>query len=144
PRYALPILGMVLGNGLNGASLALDRFLGTVRREKDAIEARLALGQSARLALRPLMQDAARSGMMTIVNNLSAAGIVWIPGIMTGQILAGMAPEEAVKYQIMIMFLLAGANALGVVSVILLAGWRLTDKRHRLRLDRLQERDLRR
>ncbi|MGB0681211.1 MAG: ABC transporter permease [Magnetovibrionaceae bacterium] len=138
PRYALPILGMILGNSLNGASLALDRLMGTVAREKAAIEAQLALGADIHQALGPLVRDAARAGMMTIINSMSASGVVFIPGLMTGQVLAGVPPAEAVKYQIIIMFLIAGANALGVTGMLVLARYRLTDSRHRLRLDRLK------
>jgi putative ABC transport system permease protein len=75
--------------------------------------------------------------MVPIINQMSAAGIVTLPGIMTGQILAGLEPIEAVKYQILLMFLLAGASGLAAVATAFLAARRLTDERQRLRLDRL-------
>jgi putative ABC transport system permease protein len=68
---------------------------------------------------------------------MSAAGVVTLPGIMTGQILAGLDPMEAVKYQILLMFLLSGGAGLSAVAVVFLAARHLTDKRQRLRLDRL-------
>ena len=68
---------------------------------------------------------------------MSAIGLVSIPGMMTGQILAGVEPMEAVKYQLLIMFLIAGGTALGVLGAVLGGARFLTDKRHRLRLDRL-------
>jgi putative ABC transport system permease protein len=68
---------------------------------------------------------------------MSAAGIITLPGMMTGQILAGMDPVEAVKYQILIMFLLAGGTGFGVLGAVYGAAWRVTDERHRLRLDRV-------
>ncbi len=68
---------------------------------------------------------------------MSAAGLVTLPGMMTGQIIAGMDPLEAVKYQILIMFLLAGGTGIGALGAVYGAAWRLTDERHRLRLDRL-------
>jgi putative ABC transport system permease protein len=71
---------------------------------------------------------------------MSAAGIVTLPGIMTGQILAGLDPLEAVKYQILLMFLLSGGSGLSALVVSYLAAWRLTDQRQRLRLDRLSNR----
>ena len=76
--------------------------------------------------------------MLPIINQMSAAGVVTLPGIMTGQILAGMDPVEAVKYQILLMFLLSGGSGLAAVSIAYLAAWRLTDSRQRLRLDRLR------
>jgi putative ABC transport system permease protein len=139
PRYAIPLSGIILGNVLNSASLSLDSFLGSVRRERPAIEAQLALGATYREAIAPLVRDAIRRGLLPIINQMSAAGVVTLPGIMTGQILAGLDPLEAVKYQILLMFLLSGGSGLSALAASYLAAWRLTDERQRLRLDRLQQ-----
>jgi len=138
PHYAIPLAGIILGNVLNSASLSLDSFLGAVRRERQAIESRLSLGESYREAIAPLVREAIRRGLLPIINQMSAAGIVTLPGIMTGQILAGLDPLEAVKYQILLMFLLSGGSGLSALATSYLAAWRLTDERQRLRLDRLQ------
>jgi len=138
PRYAVPLAGIVLGSVLNAASLALDSLLGGVGRERAAIEARLALGTPYRDAIRPLLRTAIRRGLLPVINQMSAAGIVTLPGIMTGQILAGLDPLEAAKYQILLMFLLSGGSGLAAVVVAYLAAWRLGDGRDRLRLDRLR------
>jgi putative ABC transport system permease protein len=140
PRYAVPLAGIVLGNVLNAASLTLDGMLGGVGRERAAIEARLALGETFAACTRPLLRTSIRRGLLPTINTMSAAGIVTLPGIMTGQILAGMDPMEAVKYQILLMFLLAGGSGMASVAVALLARRRLTDPRQRLRLDRLKPR----
>lgn len=140
PRYALPLTGIILGNVLNAGAITLDGVLSGVPAERAAIEARLALGDTFAEATRPLAVAAVRRGLLPIINQMSAAGLVTLPGIMTGQILAGMDPLEAVKYQILLMFLLAGASGLVAVSVTLLAMRRLTDERQRLRLDRLRRR----
>ena len=140
PRYAVPLAGIVLGNVLNGASLALDSLLGGVVRERAAIEAQLALGAPYRQAMRGLVRASVRRALLPIVNTMSAAGLVTLPGIMTGQILAGMDPFEAAKYQILLIFLLAGGSGLASVAVVELAARRLTDDRQRLRLDRLTAR----
>jgi putative ABC transport system permease protein len=79
-----------------------------------------------------------RRGTLPIINQMSAAGLITLPGIMTGQILAGMDPVAAVKYQILLMFLLAGSSVLAAGAVALLALRRLTDARERLRLDWLK------
>jgi putative ABC transport system permease protein len=136
-HVAIPLAGIILGSVLNAGSLALDAMLEGVTRERGAIEARLALGVRYRAAMRPLVRDAARRGMVPIINQMSAAGIITLPGIMTGQILAGMAPMAAVKYQILLMFLLGGASGLTAVGMALMVAWRLGDERERLRLDRL-------
>jgi len=75
--------------------------------------------------------------LIPIINAMAAAGIVSLPGMMTGQILAGIPPVEAVKYQILIMFLIAGGTGLGLLSAVYGGVYRLSDNRHRLRLDRL-------
>lgn len=137
PRYTIALVGIVLGSVLNAASLALDGMLSGIRRERGAIEAQLALGASARQAFAPLVRASVRRGIVPSVNQMAAAGIITLPGIMTGQIIAGMDPVEAAKYQILLMFLLCGASGLAAMGAAWLAMRRLTDARDRLRLDRL-------
>jgi putative ABC transport system permease protein len=137
PHDAIPLAGIILGSVLNSASLALDSFLGSVGRERTAIEARLALGDTYQAAVAALVRNAIRRGMLPVINQMSAAGIVTLPGIMTGQILAGLDPLEAVKYQILLMFLLSGGSGMAAAIAAYAAAWRMTDKRDRLLLDRL-------
>jgi putative ABC transport system permease protein len=138
PRYAVPLAGIILGNVLNAASISLDSVLGGASRERAAVEARLALGETYWAAMAPLIRTSIRRGLLPIINQMSAAGIVTLPGIMTGQILAGLDPLEAVKYQILLMFLLSGGSGLSAVAVAYLSAARLSDDRQRLRLDRLR------
>ena len=139
PRFALPLLGMILGNTMTGISLGLFTLTTGLRRERVAVEAQLALGATRRQATLPVTRDALRSALMPIINSMAATGLVALPGMMTGQILAGAEPVEAVKYQMLIMFLIAGGTALGAVAAVLGGVYRLTDDRHRLRLDRLAQ-----
>ncbi|WP_119396895.1 ABC transporter permease [Pannonibacter phragmitetus] len=139
-RYAIPLFGMILGNAMTGISLGLDTLTNAAIRERQAIEARIALGASRFEALRPAMREAMRRGMMPMINSMAATGIVSLPGMMTGQILAGVSPAEAVRYQLLIMFLISGATGLGLLLAVLSGAWRLTDRRHRLRPDRLRTR----
>jgi putative ABC transport system permease protein len=136
-RYAIPLAGIVLGNVLNAGSIALDNMLGGVVRERAAIEARLALGETFRQAIQGLARQSLRRALLPAVNQMSAAGIITLPGVMTGQIMAGMDPMEAAKYQILLLFLLSGGSALGAGVVVWLVAARLTDGRQRLRLDRM-------
>ena len=138
PRYAIPLLGMILGNTMTGVSLALDSLVTAATRERVAIEARLALGADRATALRPAARAALRTGLMPIINSMSAAGIIALPGMMTGQILAGADPIEAVRYQILVMFLIAGGTGFGVFLAVVAGSRLLSDSRHRLRLDRLR------
>ncbi len=136
-RVALPILGMILGNTMTGVALGIDSLVSGAARERTAIEARLALGHDRSVAMGGVVHDALRTGFIPTINSMSAVGLVFIPGMMTGQILAGVPPMEAVKYQLLIMFLIAGGTAFGVLGAVLVGARRLTDQRHRLRLDRL-------
>jgi len=137
PRYAIPLLGMILGNTMTGISLGLHALTTGLVRERTGVEAQLALGATRFEAVRPVVRAALTSALMPIVNSMAATGLVALPGMMTGQILAGVAPEEAVKYQILIMFLIAGGTTLGATAAVMGGATRLTDARHRLRLDRL-------
>jgi putative ABC transport system permease protein len=130
PQYAIPLLGMILGNTLNGVSLGLDRLGSELASRRDQIDAILALGATRWEAARPLVQQAIRTGLIPTINAMMAVGIVSLPGMMTGQILAGASPVEAVKYQIVIMFLIASAAALGTVTVVLLSYGRLFNEHH--------------
>jgi putative ABC transport system permease protein len=138
PQYAIPLLGMLFGNSMNGVALGLDRLTQTAWQQRAVFEARLMLGQTWSQAVADIRRDSIRSGLIPIVNAMAAAGIVSLPGMMTGQILAGAAPLEAVKYQILIMFLIAAGTGFGTLAATSLAARRLFDQRHRLRLDRLR------
>jgi putative ABC transport system permease protein len=138
PQYAIPLLGMLLGNTMNGIALALDRLTQSAWEMRETIEARLMLGYRAQDAVADIRQQVFRSGLTPIINAMAAAGIVSLPGMMTGQILAGAEPVEAVKYQILIMFLISAGAGFGTLAAVHLGVRRLFDERERLRLDRLR------
>nr|WP_207161141.1 iron export ABC transporter permease subunit FetB [Halorhodospira halophila] len=138
PQYAIPLLGMLLGNTMNGIALSVDRLTDGAWQQRDVIEARLALGEPWGVAVEQIRRDAMRSGMIPMINAMAAAGIVSLPGMMTGQILAGAPPMEAVKYQILIMFLITVGTGFGTLAAVWFAARRLFDERERLRLDRLR------
>lgn len=132
PRYLIPLLGMVLGNGLTGVSLGLERCLASFDEERDTIELWIAAGASPWEAARPSAAKSLRAGLIPILNAMSVAGMVTIPGMMTGQILGGTEPSLAARYQILVMFLIAGATAAGTIGVVLLAVRARFDERGRL------------
>ncbi len=140
PRYLIPLLGMVLGNSLTGISLGIDRALSQLDEGQDRVEWALSMGASRWETARPVAAEALRTGMIPIINAMTVVGLVTIPGMMTGQILGGVDPSLAARYQIMIMFLIAGATALGAVGAILASLASLFDAEHRLRLERLVRR----
>ncbi len=137
PRVLVPLIGIILGSVMSAISVGLNGLGIAVSRDRNAIEARLALGATRFEALGGPMRGAIRAGLIPILNQMSAAGLVTLPGMMTGQILAGADPRAAAAYQILTLFLLASAGLLGTVAAVYGAAWRLTDARHRLRPDRL-------
>jgi putative ABC transport system permease protein len=139
PQYAIPLLGMLMGNTMNGIALGLERLTATAWSQRQVIEARLILGESWKEAIADIRKESVRGGMIPIINSMAVAGLVSLPGMMTGQILAGSPPVEAVKYQILIMFLIASGTGFGTMAAVRLGAHRLFDDRHRLRLDRLKK-----
>jgi UDP-glucose/iron transport system permease protein len=135
PRYVLPILAMVLAATLTSVSLALQTLTEGAEQEREAIEARIALGATRFGAFSPLVRRALGAAITPLLNTMSLAGMVTLPGLMTGQILAGADPVEAAKYQIVIMLVLSGASGLGALIAAFGGVLLLTDSRHRLRLD---------
>lgn len=138
PQYSVPLLGMLLGNTMSGIALGMDRLTQTAAQQRNVIEARLMLGHGWNQAIGEIRRDSIRSGMIPIINAMAAAGIVSLPGMMTGQILAGSPPVEAVNYQILIMFLIASGTGFGTMCAVWLGSRRLFDDRQRLRLDRIR------
>lgn len=137
PQYAIPLLGMLLGNTMTGIALGMDRLLQSAWQQRPVIEQRLMLGQAPCDAISDIRKEAMRAGMIPIINSMAAAGLVSLPGMMTGQILAGAPPVEAVKYQILIMFMITAGTGFGVVSTLWLISRRLFDERERLSFRRL-------
>ncbi|MCE9663781.1 iron export ABC transporter permease subunit FetB [Halomonas sp. M5N1S17] len=137
PQYAIPLLGMMLGNTMTGVALALDRLTDTAWQQRAVIESRLMLGQSWQEAIGDIRREAMRSGLMPMINAMAAAGVVSLPGMMTGQILAGSPPALAVKYQILVMFTITLGTGFGTLAAVAAGSRRLFDSRERLRLDRL-------
>lgn len=140
PRFIVPMAGILLGNVLNAVSIGMAGVLEGIVPETAAIEARLMRGDPFHEATEPLARDAIRRAMVPLINQMSAAGIITMPGVMTGQVLAGMDPLQAATYQIVLMLLLAGGSALGAILSVRWVLRRLTDERDRLRLDRLRSR----
>jgi putative ABC transport system permease protein len=131
-QYLIPLLGMILGNALTGISLCLDQLLQTLAEKRDEVEVELAHGATRWEAARGPLSGAVRRGMIPIINSMMVVGLVSLPGMMTGQILAGADPLRAVEYQIVVMFMIAAATAMGCILIALLVYHRLFNARHQL------------
>jgi putative ABC transport system permease protein len=118
PQYLIPIAGMIFGNALTAMALCLSTFTDALKDNADEIEQRLALGATRRQAAARHIKSALRAALMPIINSMMVVGLVQLPGMMTGQILSGIDPVMAVKYQIVVMFMILTAN--GLTSVLLM------------------------
>ena len=133
PQYIIPIAGMILGNSMTSAALAGDRLQSDLRVRSDEIEARLALGFSGREAVQPMVRASLRAAMIPTVNGMMTVGLVQLPGMMTGQILAGSSPLVAIRYQMVVVFMEGAATALGSLLFVRLAAGRYLTPAHQLR-----------
>jgi UDP-glucose/iron transport system permease protein len=133
PQYLIPIAGMILGHSMTSAALAGERLQADLSARRDEVEARLALGFSGREAVQPLVRAALRAAMIPTVNGMMTVGLVQLPGMMTGQILAGASPLTAIRYQIVVTFMLAVATAVGSLLFVRLTAGKYLTPAHQLR-----------
>ncbi len=131
-QYMIPLLGMILGNSLTGISLTLDYLLESLSERRNEVETELAMGATKWEAARAPLADAVRRGMIPVINSMMVVGIVSLPGMMTGQILQGADPVQAVRYQIVVMFMIAAATSGGCMGIALLTYKKLFNARHQL------------
>lgn len=110
-RTLVPLAGMMIGNAMNATVLTARRTVEELRDKRAEVEARLALGQPARTASRPYLTAALRTALIPQIETTKAVGLVFLPGAMTGLILAGVHPVDAVLVQAVVMFLVLGAVA---------------------------------
>ncbi len=113
PEYFLPLAGMVVGNSMNALAIGLERLFSDFRSRRAEVEMKLCLGADAREAGRDIVRGAVKAGMIPSINSMMGVGVVFIPGMASGQILAGADPLMAVRYQIVVMLMLTGSTALG-------------------------------
>ncbi len=121
PDYFIPLAGMIVGNSMTALSISLERLFADLHARRQEVEMQLCLGASSSEAGRPFARDAIKAGMIPSINSMMGVGIVFIPGMMTGQILSGTDPMVAIRYQIIVMVMLTASTALGSVLVVFLA-----------------------
>lgn len=117
PQYLIPLAGIVLGNAMNGAAIAGERLVSTINASQLEIETHLSLGATPQQAVTQYRKDAIKAGLIPTLNQMMVVGIVTLPGIITGQLLSGVAPLDAASYQILIMFMLAFTNLVTTILV---------------------------
>jgi putative ABC transport system permease protein len=110
-RYVIPIGGMMLSSAMNVVAQVFERLFAVARAEEATLEQYLALGATPAQALAPYVKAALRAALIPTINGLVTVGLVSLPGMMTGQIVSGTAPEQAVRYQVVIMYQLVAVAA---------------------------------
>jgi len=118
PRYFIPIAGMFVGNSMTGIALGVKSLTESMTLQKNVVEEALILGATPREATRSIINSTFDAAIMPTINSMVGMGIVFLPGMMTGQILSGTTPTTAVTYQIAIMFGILGAVALSVILML--------------------------
>jgi len=132
-RYVVPLGGMIVGNAMNVVSVVGTRLREELKSERRTIESALALAASPSQATRPSLRRAVRVAMIPLIDNTKTIGLVFLPGAMTGMILAGADPLDAVKLQAIVMYMLIGTVAVAAVTAAYLAQRQLFTRHEQLR-----------
>jgi putative ABC transport system permease protein len=133
PRFMVPVGGMVIGNAMTAASVALNRLADEVHDQANMIEATLALGATARQATTRIVSRSLRSGLIPLIDQTKTTGMVFFPGTMVGALLGGASPLNAVRLQLIVLWTLMGAAALSAIIATSLAQQRFFTPAHQLR-----------
>lgn len=132
-RYLVPVGGMVIGNAMTAAAVALNRLGDDVTDSAAQIEATLALGATASQAMRPLLRRSLRSGMIPLIDSTKTTGLIFFPGTMVGMLLAGASPIYAVRLQLVLLYVLLGSVALAALTAVHLGYRNFFTQAHQLR-----------
>ena len=116
-RYLIPLGGMVIGNSMNAASLTLTRIRDDLAEQRAKVEAALALGATSRQAVAPILETALQRALMPLIDATKTTGIIFLPGAMVGMIIAGADPLEAVRLQIIVLYMLLGSVSIAAILV---------------------------
>ena len=133
PRYLLPLAGMIMGNALNSGSMAGERFVSELRNRKSEIETMLILGFSSQRACIEMKRTAVRGALIPTFNAMFTVGLVHLPGMMTGQILGGVSPVTASKYQIIVMFMVSSTVLITALILVNLLQRQYFTENHQIR-----------
>ncbi len=133
-RTVVPLAGLMIGNSMTATVLVTRRIMAEFKDKRLEIEARLALGQPSSQAAGPYLSEALRTALIPQIETTKAVGIVFLPGMMVGLLLAGVTPVGAVQAQVVIMYLVLGSVA--VTTSVIAVGMRriLFTSAHQLRL----------
>lgn len=132
PRAVIPLGSMVISNAMVTTALMLTRLRDDLAASRREVEARLSLGQTSGEAGGPWLRAALRTALLPQVDNTKVVGLVALPGAMTGMILAGAPPLDAIRLQLVVMYMLLGGNAFAAITAGELAMGKFFTKDHQL------------
>ena len=133
PRALVPVGGMVVGNAMTSAAVALNRLGDDVARRRGEIEATLALGATGRQAIGPIARQSLASGLIPLIDQTKTTGLITFPGTMVGMLLAGAEPVDAVRLQLILLYLLLGAVAISSLVAVTLGARNFFTSAHQLK-----------
>ena len=134
PVYFIPVGGMIIGNSMNAISISINTWFEGLKKDRDRVELFLSFGANPQESTDSNFRESVKSGMIPSINALMSVGVVSIPGMMTGQILAGTDPLIAIKYQVIIMLILAGSTALSTALALNIVRKLSFTKNHQLKI----------
>lgn len=134
PYQMIPVGGMIISNSMIAIGLSYNQMKGQFTDKREEVESKLALGADIHLASKDIIRRSIKTGMVPTIDSAKALGIVSLPGMMTGLILAGTPPVEAIKYQIMVTFMLFSTTAISSMIACYLAYRGFYNKRKQLRV----------
>lgn len=132
PQYIIPISGMIIGNGMVVSGLFFNRLKSEMETRREEINVYLALGATSKQAVSSVMQNTVKASMLPTIDGMKTVGLVQLPGMMTGMIVAGANPIVAVRYQILIMYSFTSAAAITAILLGVLTHRLLFTKAHQL------------
>ncbi|GAW91183.1 ABC transporter permease [Calderihabitans maritimus] len=133
-QYFIPIAGMIIGNSMTGVSLGVERLISGMKNKREQVEGALMLGATPKMAAQSIVNDAFAAAILPTINSMVGMGIVFLPGMMTGQILSGVSPLTAIEYQIAIMLGILGSVSLTVFMLVQLGYKAFFNERSQLEL----------
>jgi len=120
PQFIIPLSGMVFGNSMTICSLTVERFLREVRLGRERIEAALCLGIPSAMAMEEFGKEAVKAAIIPTLDRLKTLGLIFIPGAMTGLIMAGTDPIVAAEYQMIVYFMITGGGVITSLTAVYL------------------------
>jgi putative ABC transport system permease protein len=139
PQIIVPLAGMIIGNTMTATTLAANRYQAELRLQQQDVEALLALGATSEQAAANVSRESIRSALIPSIAGMMVVGIALLPGTMTGQILAGQDPNQAVRYQIVVQYMMLFAAVATSLVIVRLIHRRYFTRDHQLRLHLLRD-----